>query len=403
MPHVRSATVGLWADVGSAAESAEQRGISHAVEHMLFKGTRRRSARAIAEAIDGVGGSTNAFTDKESTCYYARVIGRHVPLALDVLSDMFLDSVLDPEELVREQRVILEEIRMYEDAPDELIHDLFMRSMWSGANLGAPTIGFAETVTALRSDDLRTHLRVHYAADAVVIAAAGNIEHETFVALCGDAFARLDGRAPARVTESPRVTPSVHVQYKETEQAQILLGVGGLSSRDERRYVAVVLDTILGGGMASRLFQEVREKRGLAYSVYSTQQSYRGAGLFAIGLGTAPPNVQESIDVVVDQLQAIAASGPSDAELRLAKDQLKGSLTLSLESSSSRMIRLGRDEFTFGRHVSPDEIDAAIERVERDEVTALASELFVHDRLGLCIIGPVDAASLRWRGASVVA
>jgi predicted Zn-dependent peptidase len=396
MPHVRSATVGIWADVGSACEHSRQRGISHVLEHMLFKGTPRRSAREIAEAIDGVGGSSNAFTDKESTCYYARVIDRHVPLALDVLSDMFLHSSLDPEELSREQRVILEEIRMYEDSPNESIHDLFTRTMWAGSNLGEPTIGSAETVTAMTAGDLRVHLGAHYAADSVVIAAAGNLEHDDFVARCAQAFASFGGKSESTMPETPILTPSVRIQYKDTEQAHVMIGARGLASKDERRYVLALIDTIFGGGMSSRLFQEVREKRGLAYSVYSAQQSYRGAGLFAVSLGTSPQNVQECIDISLEQVRLLTEHGPTDAEIRLAKEHLKGGLTLSLESTSSRMIRLGQQELTFGRQLTPEEIEAAIDRVEREEIVALAGELFGGDRFGLCIIGPVDAAQVRW-------
>ncbi|MGH7708572.1 MAG: M16 family metallopeptidase [Vulcanimicrobiaceae bacterium] len=403
MPHARSATVGIWADVGSAAENRAQRGISHVVEHMLFKGTQRRTAREIAETVDGVGGNLNAFTDKESTCYYAKVIDRHVPLAVDVLADMFLHSVFDPQELAKEQRVILEEIRMYDDSPDEMIHDLFTRTMWSGSNIGEPTIGYAETINALSSDDLRAHMRARYAPTTVVIAAAGHVDHAPFVALCSEAFAGFTGRSESPVPEQPRLTPTLRVQRKDTEQAYVMIGARGLGARDERRYALAVIDAILGGGMSSRLFQEVREKRGLAYSIYSTQQSYRAAGLFAVSAGTAPANVQECVDVVVDQLRALAETGPSAAELALAKEHLKGNLTLSLESTSSRMIRLGRNEFNLGRQVPTEEIEEAVDRVERSAVTALANELFAGDQLGLCVLGPVDAARLRWLDGAAVA
>ena len=277
MHGVRSATVGIWADVGSAVESHERRGISHLVEHMLFKGTPRRSARDIAEAMDGVGGNLNAFTDKETTCYYARVMDRHVPLALDVLADMFLHSVHDPGELLKEQNVVLEEIKMYEDSPDDLIHDLFLQTMWSGSSLGEPTIGFADTVVAVDERRLRAHMRAHYAPNSVVVAAAGNLEHAN-VRRAGvrSSFKDFAGRAlPQPGTGS---TPSRQIRHKDSEQAYVVLGTTGLSLRDERRYALALLDTVLGGGMSSRLFQEIRERRGLVYSVYSFQAAYRGAG-----------------------------------------------------------------------------------------------------------------------------
>jgi predicted Zn-dependent peptidase len=403
MPYVRSASLGIWADIGSAAEAPTQRGISHLVEHMLFKGTPGRTAKQIAETMDGVGGNLNAFTDKEATCYYAKVIDHHVPLAVDVLTDMFLNSLFDPAEVAKEQKVVLEEIRMYDDSPDEMIHDLFTRTMWSGSSLGEPTIGYAETVSSLSSDDLRTHMRTRYAPNTVVIAAAGNVDHDRIVELFARAFERFEGVATAPTPETPSATPELLFKEKDTEQAYVVLGTLGLSSRDPRRYALSVLDTVLGGGMSSRLFQEVREKRGLAYSVYSFQQSYRGAGLFGVSAGTSPATVGECVDVIVSELQTMAAHGATASELQLAKEHLKGSLTLSLESSSSRMIRLGRSEFNLGRQLSIEEIEASVDAVTGEDVLALARELFATDNLGLCVLGPVDASSVSWHRRAAVA
>jgi predicted Zn-dependent peptidase len=403
MTSVRSASLGIWADVGSAAERAEQRGVSHLVEHMLFKGTERRSAREIAEAMDGVGGNLNAFTDKETTCYYGKVIDHHVPLAIDVLSDMFLHSVFDPVEIAKEQKVVLEEIRMYDDSPDEMIHDLFVRSMWSGSSLGEPTIGYAETVTALTQDDLKRHMRTRYAPNTIVIAAAGNIQHDAIVESFAAAFARHEGSCEPPQPEVPRLTPARLFKQKDTEQAYVVLGTRGLSVRDERRYPLSVLDTILGGGMSSRLFQEVREKRGLAYSVYSFQQAYRGAGLFGVSAGTAPASVQECVDVILEQLNVLADCGITAAELRLAKEHMKGSLTLSLESTASRMMRLGRSEYNLGRELTTEEIEEKIEAVEAEEVHALAREMFAAENLGLCVLGPIDESTIRWQSSAAVA
>ncbi|HEY0797588.1 MAG TPA: pitrilysin family protein [Candidatus Baltobacteraceae bacterium] len=403
MPYVRSAALGIWADVGSASERPERRGISHLVEHMLFKGTQRRSARQIAEEMDGVGGNLNAFTDKETTCYYAKVIDHHVPLAVDVLTDMFLNSLFDPTELAKEQKVVLEEIRMYDDSPDEMIHDLFTRTMWTGSNLGEPTIGYAETVSALTRDDLRNHVHAGYAPNAVVVAAAGNIDHDALVALFEKAFAAYEGVSQLPVPERPSLTPATFVKHKDTEQAYVVLGTGGLAQSDERRYVLSVMDTILGGGMSSRLFQEVREKRGLAYNVYSFQQGYRGSGLFAVSAGTSPSSAQECIDVIVDQLHLLAERGVTDAELTLAKEHIKGNLTLSLESTSSRMIRLGRGEFALGRNVTTEEIETNVDAVTKDEILVLARELLRPEALGLCVLGPVEDATLTWQRNVAVA
>jgi predicted Zn-dependent peptidase len=396
MPAVRSATVGIWADVGSAVESHQRRGISHLVEHMLFKGTQRRTARQIAETMDGVGGNLNAFTDKETTCYYAKVIDRHVPLALDVLADMFLHSTFEPQELAKEQNVILEEIKMYEDSPDELIHDVFLQTMWSGSSLGEPTIGFADTVVHLTPDDLRAHMRAHYAPNSVVVAAAGNVEHESFVDLVRGQFAEFGGCCSLPQPERPVATPSRLVRHKESEQAYVVVGTRGIDVRDERRYALSLLDTVLGGGMSSRLFQEIREQRGLVYSVYSFQAAYRAAGLFGVYAGTSPENVQACIDVIGEQFGRVRDAAIGEDEFHLAKEHIKGSLTLSLESTSSRMIRLGRNEFALGRHVTPEEIEQRIDAVTADEVHALARDLLAEENLGLCIIGPVDESQIAW-------
>jgi predicted Zn-dependent peptidase len=399
MPAVRSASIGIWADIGSSLERREQRGISHLVEHMLFKGTQRRSAREIAETMDGVGGSLNAFTDKETTCYYAKVIDRHVPLAMDVLSDMFLHSLFDAQELAKEQKVILEEIKMYEDSPDELIHDLFLQTMWSGSNLGEPTIGFVDTVNRLTPTDLRAHMKRHYAPDSVVVAAAGNIEHDRFVELVAECFAQFTGSSQKLEPDAPDTTPSALVRQKDSEQAYVVLGSRGLDVRDDRRYALSVLDTVLGGGMSSRLFQEIREKRGLVYTVYSFQAAYRAAGLFGIYAGTSAQNVQPCIDVIAEQLAALRNVEIGENELHLAKEHIKGNLTLSLESTSSRMIRLGRNEFALGRQVEPEEIEERIDAVTADEIIGLSRELFAEDQLGLCILGPVDEGSIEWAAA----
>lgn len=394
MPAVRSATIGIWADVGSAAETAERRGISHVVEHMLFKGTDRRTARQIAETMDGVGGNLNAFTDKEATCYYAKVIDRHIPLAMDVLSDMFLHSLFDPQELKKEERVILEEIKMYDDSPDDQIHDLFIQTMWKGANLGDPTIGSAETVSRLAPDDLRDHMRRHYAPNAVVVTAAGNVEHGAFVALVASCFEEFEGASVPVQPESPHAAPQTYLKHKEIEQAHLVFGAQGLSVRDDRRYVLGVLDTVLGGGMSSRLFQEVREKRGLVYSVYSFQAAYRAAGLFAAYAGTSPQNVRACLEVIAAEFDRVREQTVGDDELSCAKEHIKGSLTLSLEASSSRMMRLGRNELALGRELTPEEIETRVDAVTAAEVQALAQELLAPEKLGLCVLGPVDESAI---------
>lgn len=394
MPAVRSATIGIWADVGSAAEVPQRRGISHVVEHMLFKGTRNRTAREIAETMDGVGGNLNAFTDKETTCYYAKVIDRHVPLAMDVLSDMFLHSLFDPAELAKEQKVVLEEIKMYDDSPDELIHDLFTSAMWTGANLGDPTIGSAESVSSLTRDDLCEHMQRHYAPDAVVVTAAGNVDHDAFAALVEQRFAGFAGAGEPIRPESPHAKPVTLVKQKDIEQAHLVIGAQGLSVRDERRYSLAVIETLLGGGMSSRLFQEVREKRGLVYSVYAFQSAYRAAGLFGAYAGTSPQNVQACVDVISQEFARMRNEPVGKAELANAKEHIKGSLTLSLESTSSRMMRLGRNELALGRDVPPEEIEERIDAVSAEDVGSIAREVLAADGIGLCVLGPVDESDV---------
>jgi predicted Zn-dependent peptidase len=398
MPHVRSATIGIWADVGSSAEPAERRGVSHLVEHMLFKGTRRRTGRQIAEEMDGIGGNLNAFTDKESTCYYAHVMDRHLPIAIDVLGDMFLHSLFDPDELHKEQQVVLEEIKMYDDSPDEMIHDLFTRTMWRGSDLGEPTIGHAATVTALESAHLRSWMTQRYAPQTVIVTAAGNLVHDEVVALVAAAFDGFRGEAASPAADRPLLTPDVSLTFKDTEQAYVLLGSSGLSLRDDDRYALSVLDTILGGGMSSRLFQEVREKRGLAYSVYSFQQSYRDAGLFGVYAGTSPDRVQECVDVICAELDG-AVAGVTEAEVALAREHLKGNLTLALESTSSRMMRLGRNELVYARQISVEEIEAQIDIVDRAAVERVAHAVLAPETRGLCVLGPLAEGSIRFSAA----
>jgi len=395
MPQVRSVTIGIWADVGSSAEPAERRGISHLVEHMLFKGTDRRSARRIAEEMDGIGGNLNAFTDKESTCYYAHVMDRHVPIAIDILGDMFLHSRFDADDLRKEQQVVLEEIKMYDDSPDEMIHDLFTRTMWRGSQLGEPTIGYEETVSAIDRTMLRSWMSVRYAPQTVLVTAAGNLDHDDIAARVVHAFEGFTGSATSPAAERPRLTPAVSITHKDTEQAYVMLGMGGLSLRDDDRYALSVLDTVLGGGMSSRLFQEVREKRGLAYSVYSFQQGYREAGLFGVYAGCSPERVQECVDVIAEELDA-AAGSLTDAEVALAREHLKGNLTLALESTSSRMMRLGRNELVYARQISTDELEERIDAIDRTAVERTAQSLLDPAARGLCVLGPIEPGSIRF-------
>ena len=400
MPSVRSATLGIFAEVGSSEEPPELRGISHLLEHMLFKGTPRRSARRIAEEMDAVGGNLNAATDKELTVFYAHVMDKHLPVAVDVLSDMFLHALLDADELRKERDVVLEEIKMYDDSPDDVINDTFARTLWRDANLGDPTIGFAKTVAGIDRETLAAWHRERYAPGTVLIAAAGNLDHDDLAARLGEAFGNFSGVAVAPVSEVPVFHPAVSVTHDDTGQAYVMLGMPGLSMCDERRYALSVLDTILGGGMSSRLFQEVREERGLAYEVSSFQQAYRAAGLFGVSAGTSPERVQECLDVIVDQIDGLVDGGVTNEEVARAREHLKGNMTLALESTSNRMSRLARNAIVHGRQISAEEVEERFDAVEKADVNALARELLAGER-GLCVLGPLapDGVRLRRRNA----
>ena len=390
VPHVRSASIGIWVSVGSSHEEPSMRGISHCIEHMLFKGTRSRSARDIAELMDSVGGHLNAFTDKEATCYHARTVDTHLPLAMDILADMFVHSTIAPEELHKEQQVILEEIRMYDDSPDEVSQDLFMRSVWGGSALGEPTIGYADTVSGLSRQSLLEYMSSKYVPRAVVITAVGNLEHDAFVDEAKRRFGSLQGGPPQPDPEAPIFRPVTVIKRKDSEQVYVLFGAEGTSASDERRYVYSVLDTILGGGMASRLFQEIREKRGLVYSVYSSHQTYRTGGLFTIAASTRQKNASEVLSLVRAEAAAIGANGVSPEEVARAKEHLKGGLLLSLESTSTRMLRLGRTELVSGRTIPPSEVIEKIDAVTKEQVDGVARALFGSGRLALTVLGPID-------------
>lgn len=393
IPHVRSASVGVWVGAGSCFETPAEMGVSHLIEHMLFKGTERRSARQIAREIDGRGGTLNAFTAKEHTCYYAKVLDEHLPIALDVLADMLLHSRFDPAELGREKGVIIEEIRMYEDVPDDLVHDLFAATMWRGHSLGRPIVGTVETVQDLSRDAILAYMKRHYLSANIVIAAAGHVDHDQVVEWVHSAFGELRDPgggalwppAPAEVER-----PVAVVRSKEIEQTHLVLGTRGLPQEDDQIYALHLLNTILGGSTSSRLFQEIREQRGLAYSVYSYHSSFRNAGNFAVYAGVSPKMVEPVLELVVNLLEEVGRDGVTAEELLEAKEQLKGQIMLGLESTSSRMTRLGRSELALGRVQSPDEIIGRIDAVSLEEVGNLAKRLFLQEPRILSAVGPVS-------------
>lgn len=387
MPGVPSVTLGIWVENGSRYERADQAGISHYLEHLLFKGTERRSATAIAEEFDAVGGVLNAFTGKEYTCYYGKVLAEHVAVAEDILSDIFLHSRFDPEEIERERSVVLQEISQVEDTPDDYVHDLFNLHFWPGHPLSFPVCGRPETVQRFEQRDFLDFIAARYRPDRMIIAAAGNIAHGRVVDWAEREFGHLGGRAVPVDGLPPTPRRNVYHLEKPLEQVHLCLGTPGVSQRAEERFAAYLVNTALGGGMSSRLFQEIRERRGRAYAVYSFLSSYRDAGYLGIYVGTSAEWVEEVVTVILRELDALQRDGLRPEELLRVKNQLKGNLLLGLETSDNRMSRIAKNEIYFGTDVPPDEVAARIDATTNDEIVALARQLVRREAMALTLLG----------------
>lgn len=392
VPGVRSAAVGIWVGVGSRDEDPRTAGCSHFLEHLLFKGTPRRDALAISASVEAVGGDLNAFTAKEYTCYYARVLDEDLPMAIDVVCDMVANSVISPEDVEAERGVILEEIAMHEDDPGDVVHDVFAEALLGTTALGRPVLGTIESIEGLDRDTIFGYYRSRYTAPSLVVAVAGNIDHERTLAMVAEAFAdRLTGDAeaarPRAGTYGYPGTPGLLVSRRPTEQANVVLGTAGMSRRDPRRFALGLLSTALGGGMSSRLFQEVREKRGLAYSVYSFATHFADAGLFGLYAGCAPKRAREVLEICREEVHRVAEHGIAPEELARARGQTRGSLVLGLEDTGSRMSRLGKGELVHGELLSVDQVLARVDAVTLEDVQAVAAEL-VSQPWGLGVIGP---------------
>jgi predicted Zn-dependent peptidase len=386
--------LGFWAAVGSRDEPARVAGASHFLEHLLFKGTRSRSARDIAEAFDAVGGDLNAFTGREHTAFYARVLDRDLPMAVEHLADMIQDSVIRSEDLEAERQVILEEINMTNDAPDQLVHDLFAETLWRTHPLGRPVLGRAETVSATNRDQVRRFWKRHYVPENLVIVAAGNVRHERLASLiesCFETGPKVRGRRSRLRSggKPPEASGRVRVLRRSTEQGHITYGTSGLPRTDNRRFAFGVVNNAVGEGMSSRLFQEVREKRGLAYSVYSYHSMYAETGAFCIYAGTTPRRAAEVLEIVRREMEDVAEKGVTPDELARAKGHMKGSLVLSQEDTSARMNRLGRSEIAHGEILTVDEVIERIDSVTAEDAREVAAEVFA-GRPTLAVIGPFD-------------
>ena len=399
LPAVRSAAFGIWAGVGSRDEGSAHFGATHYLEHLLFKGTRRRTALDISAAMDAVGGELNAFTGKEYTCYYARVLDADLPLAIDVLSDMVTSSLIEPKDVDAERGVILEEIAMNDDDPTDTVHEAFAAQLFGDTPLGRPILGSVDSINAITREQIAEHYAARYTPDNVVIAAAGSLDHAQVVELVGRAFAAAAaghaGPLPPRLaTEGPawgEPGTGVRLVSRGIEQANLVLGCEGLSRTDDRRFALGVLNAALGGGMSSRLFQEVREKRGLAYSVYSFSSQHADTGMWGVYAGCLPAKADEVLAICRDEIAKVVADGLTDGELDRGKGQLRGSLVLGLEDPSSRMSRLGKSELVYPRLEPVDEILASIGAVTHDEVRAVAAEVLARSK-ALAVVGPFDDA-----------
>ncbi|RAJ32277.1 putative Zn-dependent peptidase [Kitasatospora sp. SolWspMP-SS2h] len=396
LPTVRSATFGIWVGVGSRDETPVLNGATHYLEHLLFKGTARRDALEISAALDAVGGEMNAFTAKENTCYYARVLDTDLPLAIDVVCDMLTGSLIRPEDVESERGVILEEMAMAEDDPGDVVHDLFAKVIFGESPLGRPILGTQDTVTGLTRDQIAGFYRRRYKPENLVVAAAGHLDHAEVVKLVERAFAPVLAKSKGHPAEVRRGIKAVRtagraaVLNRPTEQAHLVLGVPGVPRHDERRWAIGVLNAALGGGMSSRLFQEVREKRGLAYSVYSYSSSYADTGLFGIYAGCQPKRVEEVLRICRAELARVVDEGITEEELRRAVGQISGSTVLGMEDTGSLMNRIGKAELSYGHHLSVDEMLAKIAAVTLDDVHAAARDVLGAHRPSLALIGPIN-------------
>jgi predicted Zn-dependent peptidase len=396
MPHVRSVSVGIWNRCGSRLEPKADSGVAHFIEHMVFKGTERRSAEQIARSVDSIGGMMDAYTAKEMVCFNAKVLDEHLPLAWEVLSDLVLRPLFDSEEITREKEVVLEEIKMDQDNPEYLVHELLIQNFWRDHPLGQPILGSPETVRQFSREAVVDSFRRWYAPNHLIVTAAGHVEHARVVDLVSEGFADLSPVPNGMASAAPGSFPVLATQSKrELEQVHICIGVPSVPLSDERRYAVAVLNTILGGGMSSRLFQNIRERQGLAYAVFSELNPYSDAGLLTVYAGTALEKTEKVIGLVAQEFGHLKRELVTEEELRRAKDHLKGSLMLSLESTSARMSNLARQEMYFGRFFTLDEILDSIESVTRESLQDLAREFFQPEQVAATVVGNLNGFELR--------
>jgi predicted Zn-dependent peptidase len=396
MEHIRSVCIGIWVKTGSRDEDKQWNGISHFVEHMVFKGTEHRTAEEIARQVDSIGGNIDAFTAKECVSFSIKVLDEHLPIALDVLSDLVLNPTFTADDIVRERGVILEEIKMDEDSPDYLVHEIFTQNFWKDHALGRPILGTRDTVKRFEREPVADFYRQRFVPGNVIIAAAGHLNHDHFVELVGKHFANMKAKSNGFHSAPPKVVPKIILRNKKSlEQVQICMGVPSYPITHEGRHSSYILNTLLGGGMSSRLFQNIRERQGLAYSIYSDLNPYRDTGCLSVYAGTSRASATKVVESVVSEFRKLkSAEVPAD-ELRRSKDQLKGSLMLSLESSGARMSNLARQEMYFDQFYGLDELIARIESVTAEELWHLANQFFQTENVAVTILGNLNGLKLR--------
>lgn len=389
MTNLRSVCMGVWVNVGARDESLSESGLSHFIEHMIFKGTKRRTGYQIAKEFDAIGGHTNAFTSMENTCYHAKVMDTHLDTMVDILSDIFLNSIFAAEEVEKERPVILQEIGMVEDNPDEYIHLLSGRTYWGDNSLGRSILGTRENVSGFDADMIKGFFHRFYQPEQIVISAAGNVEHDRFVETIRRAFESVSQEGDSRGRKTPTLQPSVNIEHRDLEQVHMCLGLEGLSTTDPQRYTLSLMDTIFGGNMSSRLFQEIRENRGLAYSVYSFASAYYDAGMYGVYAGVGADKALETVELVLKEIERLKKEPVTEIELHNSKEYTKGNLMLAAESNVNSMVRLAQSEILYGEYISLQEIADEIDRVTAEDLSDLVETLFQTDRMTLTMLGPI--------------
>jgi predicted Zn-dependent peptidase len=390
IPYVRSVSIGVWIGTGSRNENKINNGISHFIEHMLFKGTEKRSAKEIAESIDNIGGQLNAFTGKECTCYYTKTLDTHIEIAVEVLSDMLFNSVFAKKDIDIERKVILEEIGMYEDSPEELVHDILSETVWNGNSLGYPILGTQESLGNMDQETIGEYLKQNYTPYNSVISVAGNFDDDKLVDIIKKYFGKWDlKKSEGRDFEKAEFISDSKIKEKETEQVHICMGFNGIEHGNDKLYTLLAVNNIFGGGMSSRLFQKIREEKGLVYSIYSYPSSYRNAGLFTIYAGMKPEHMPKVSGMIIDEINKLLKNGISKDDLEKSKEQLKGNFILGLESTSSRMNSIGKSELMLERIFSPEEVLEKIDEITMKSVDEIISKIFRLDKMSFTAVGNI--------------